>query len=104
LGYKNFSGLTCKLKEILNHKSEVGSPVNHSLEEKNGSIVINKDISLLERSTSLKIAENAKSHSYMHHFSKYAGNESGPSNVPKFNTIPSLATMELKESTAASMN
>jgi hypothetical protein len=52
----------------------------------------------------LKIVENAKSQSCMRHFSRYAGSESGPSKPPMFKTIPSLATMLLKKSTAASMS
>jgi hypothetical protein len=42
------------LKEILEHRTELGSPVNNSLHEKNDSTVINKDIAFLERRYTLE--------------------------------------------------
>jgi hypothetical protein len=88
----------------LDQESEVAPPINDSPHEKGGSTVIRKTSLFLKGVTSLKTDENAKSHSCIRHFSRYASSESGPSKPPMFKTIPSLATMLLKKSTTASMS
>jgi hypothetical protein len=42
------------LEESLDHKYEVGLPINHSLHKKIGSMVINKDITLLKGTYTLE--------------------------------------------------